>query len=176
MTAASVTNNGIFQADSGASLRVTGLLTNWNGIALTGGTYAALNGTIAFAGANIIDNAATIVLSGANGAITDTNGNDGLRALVANLAAGSLTVTGGRTLTTQGVFSNAGQLAIGPGGTVDVAGAFSETPSAALEFILGETTPLLASTLTVGGELTLGGTLNVSLQNGFTLAPARRSR
>jgi hypothetical protein len=74
-------------------------------------------------------------------------------------------------LTTPGAFSNAGQLAIGPGGTVDGDGAFSQPPSTALDFILGETTPLLARTLMVGGEFTLGGTLDVSLSNGFTLAP-----
>jgi len=167
LTPISLTNYGTLRADSGSVLSVVGPLTNWNGATLTGGTFAALNGTIAFTGAHVIDNAATIVLSGANSALRDTSGNDGLRGLAANLAGGSLTVTEGRTLTTPGAFSNGGQLVIGPGGTVDVGGGFTQTASAALDFVLGESSP---STLIVDGGVTLGGSLDVSLANGFSLA------
>lgn len=167
----SMTNNGTLQADSGAKLTATGQLTNWDGAGtLTGGTYAALNGTIAFTGANIVHNAASIVLSGASGTIQDTNGNDAMRGLAANMATGSLTVTGGRTLTTSGGFSNAGVLQIGPGGTVGVTGPFSQMASGSLDFVLGESGQQLASTLDANGGMMLAGTLAVSLASGFSLS------
>jgi filamentous hemagglutinin len=170
VAATSVTNNGTFQADSGSKLLVTGQVTNVSGSTLNGGTYAALNGTIALAGADVVNNAATIVLSGAGSRLTDTAGNDALRSLAANLAGGSLTVSGGRTVTTPDGFSNAGVLGFGPGGVVDVTGGFTQATSGTLDFVLGGTTPSLASTLDVGGSVTLGGALTVSLATGFSLA------
>jgi hypothetical protein len=66
---------------------------------LTGGTYL-VSGTLQFTGANIVTNAATVVLNGPAAAILNSStGTDSLAHFTTNAAGGSFTVQNGGTLT-----------------------------------------------------------------------------
>ncbi|MGO9274277.1 MAG: beta strand repeat-containing protein, partial [Terriglobia bacterium] len=145
-----LTNNGTMEATAGGTLQVTAntSLTNFSGNTLTGGTFI-VNGTGAAStmmlsvgngkGGEIVNNAANIVLDGANANVSfvDGNGKQLLSALAANTTASSgLMVENGYTFTTSGNFSNAGTVTAGNGGT----------------FVLG------GATLTSTGTLSLSGT------------------
>jgi hypothetical protein len=154
------------EADSG-TLSLTGAFSNFAGSTLTGGTYV-IAGTFQFPGANIVTNAATIVLTGASSGIIDQASADGLRNFAANAAAGSFTLQGGRNFTTAGDFTNTGNLTLGPGSTFRVTGNYTQDPTGTLEVQLGD---IPASgqfgQLVVANQATLNGTLQVDLVNGY---------
>ena len=116
-----LTNNGTLRADSGTALTLSApVLTNFSGNTLTGGTYYA-NGTIELdslgsTGAEIVNNAANIILNAANGgvaSIVDAAGLDALTGLTTN--SGSLTLLNGRTLEVSahgGPFQNSGTVLV----------------------------------------------------------------
>jgi len=108
----SQTAGGIIDVQDGV-LTLTSL-TNFSGTTLTGGTYQT-TGTLRFGNADIVDNAANIILDGPASAIEDTLGANALTDLVANAAGGAIQIKNGRNLTLSGNFSNAGQVTIGPG-------------------------------------------------------------
>jgi hypothetical protein len=123
----SVTNNGIMQADSGSVLHLESTngttFTNFSGDTLTGGTYNAYNGTIQIdqlgtTGGEIVNNAATILLSGTNSFISDQNNLDALTALASN--SGSFSILNGRDINTPGEFTNSGTVDIGSTSSFDV--------------------------------------------------------
>ena len=129
------TNSGTFQASSGSTLLVNGMLTNYkpSTSTLTGGTYNAYSGAIELSQANataitpavITTNAATILLDGATAKIADGSGNNILQGfLTTNAATGMLTIQNGANLTvgaTSG-FTNNGSLNIGSTSTLTVGG------------------------------------------------------
>jgi hypothetical protein len=118
-TSVSVTNQGTIQADVAGGAILVGNATNYAGGTLTGGTWAAINGSLELLGANITTNAANIILDGAASKIYSDLGNtDALTGLTANAAGGSLTVRNGRTLTLTGQLTNDGDLTVGTGGTL----------------------------------------------------------
>jgi hypothetical protein len=98
-----------------------------------------------------------------------------------DLQGGTLTATGladlqGGLLSGSGAVSanvnNAAQ--VGPGdspGTISINGNYTQTSSGALNLELGGTSSGQFDRLVVSGAATLGGTLNVSLINGFLPAP-----
>ena len=77
-------------------------------------------------------------------------------------------LTGGADLTTTGGFSNSGNLTVGAGSTLKVAGNFTQTAAGTLDVQLGGT-PASGQfgQLVATGSAALGGDLNVSLVNGF---------
>ncbi len=89
-------------------------LTNLSGTTLTGGTYD-VTGTLQFTGANIVDNAANIILDGAASAIQNTSGVNALSNFATNTSSGQFQIKNGRTFARSGSFSNAGLVTIGPG-------------------------------------------------------------
>src|SRR5579871_3649831 len=98
------TNNNIVSVAAGATVNINSPnFTNFNGSTLTGGTYL-VTGTLRFNGANIVNNAANLVLDGPSSQII--NNNNGLTGIdsqfASNTAAGSFTLKNGRTLTTPG--------------------------------------------------------------------------
>jgi hypothetical protein len=114
-------------------------------------------------GANIVTNAATVVLDGSASAILDDLGHNALAGFAANTGSGNFTVQNGRSLSSSAAFSNAGSVTIGAGGTFTVTGAWTQTA--------GSTT-LAGGTLTAsglvdiqGGVLSGAGTINGNVRN-----------
>src|SRR5204863_12936 len=87
------TNTGTIQAQAGI-LSIT-TLTNFAGSTLTGGTYDVA-ATLRFPDADIVTNAASIILDGPASAIQSTAGADALNNFAANSATGSFQIKNGR--------------------------------------------------------------------------------
>jgi hypothetical protein len=134
----SVTNNGTFQVNAGSELLLSNVtFTNFAGHTLTGGTYdvygtLANPGTLQIdplgsTGGEIVNNAATILLSGPNSNVVDNLGLNALSNFSNNEAAGSFTIQDGRDFTSSPTanFSNAGIVNIGSGSTFTTGGVNS---------------------------------------------------
>jgi hypothetical protein len=173
-TAANFSNAGSLAVSAGSTFRVAGNLTNFSGTTLTGGTYV-IAGTFQFTGANLVTNAATLVLDGSAARILDQSGTNALANLAANASAGSLTIQNGYTLTTAADFSNAGNLAAGSGSTFTVTGGYTQT---------GGGTTLSGGTLAASGLVdiqagVLGGAGSVAANvrnNGLVIRAAQGPR
>lgn len=126
-TAGNFTNNGTLAPGVGTKFVVNGNLSNFSGTTLTGGTYN-VGGTLQFNNANIVNNAANIILTGASSKIINQTQVDALANFANNTAAGSFTLTT-RSLTTAGSFSNAGTVNVAKGGvlTVGTNGSYTQT-------------------------------------------------
>src|SRR5262249_36114851 len=104
--------------------------TNFAGTTLTGGTYNVA-GTLQFAGANIVTNAANITLTGAASKILNsTNSANALANFATNASTGRFSLQGARAFTTIGNFSNAGALTIGAGSLFALGGVGNFTQTA----------------------------------------------
>jgi len=132
-SSAGFTNNGTVQANTVSTLDITGgPFTNFNSTTntLTGGTYNVNGGTLQFDNANIVTNAANIILTGAASQIvSNTNANALATSPPTPRAARSRWA--GRSFTTSGPggnFTNNGTLAIGAGDTFQVSGSLSNSP------------------------------------------------
>ena len=133
----SLTNTGIFQVNAGSTMNVNNGLNNYSSNTLTGGTYkvygtAGNAGNMRLANANIVTNAATILLDGPNSnLLRDDTGMNALANFATNAAAGNFTMQNGRNFNTAGAFSNAGVVQVGniPGdtSTFTTNGAFNNT-------------------------------------------------
>ena len=131
----SLTNNGVLQANAGATLGVSANLTNLTisgGIDLAGGTYVMNNGTIQLStlgtgGGEISANQATIILNGPNAQLTDAGGSGALADFVTNYG-GSLIVEGGNnfSVTPYQNFNNYGLLVVGVGSNFIMHGPFAQ--------------------------------------------------
>src|SRR5208282_4119308 len=110
------TNNGTLSvvAVSLKKVNLSHTLTNFSGTTLTGGTYK-ITGTLQFAGANIVTNAANISLTGANSKIVNQSNVNALTNFATNNAGASFTLGAGRSFTTAGNFTNDGSLVVGAG-------------------------------------------------------------
>jgi len=152
-TVGNFSDKGTLSVGAGSTFAVapTFKLTNFSTgtDTLTGGTYD-VTGLLKFAGANIVTNAAKIMLTGAAAEIENstTTGN-GLANFATNAATGSLTLAGAANLTTPGGVSNAGKVTIGSGSTFTAGGAGVYTQTA------GTTTD--GGTLAASGGVTLSG-------------------
>src|SRR5262249_8808764 len=81
-----------------------------------------------FTGADIHTNAATIVLDGPASQIVNwQSGANALANFAANAAEGAFTIQSGRSVTTAGAFSNAGNVTVGAGSTFTAAGGYTQT-------------------------------------------------
>jgi hypothetical protein len=126
-----LSNAGKLTVGSGGSIIMTGPFSNFSGTTLTGGTYL-VTGTLQFPNANIVTNAATVVLSGTGSRIIDQTALNGLRNLAANTTKGSLTLQSGRILAVPGTFSNAGKVLIsGTQSAFGVGSSYTQTGTAA---------------------------------------------
>jgi fibronectin-binding autotransporter adhesin len=157
-TGGSFTNNGTLTVGSTSSKFIVNLadgLTNFNSgtNTLTGGTYN-LTGVLQFAGANIVNNAASITLTGTSSAIQNTSGGNGLMNFANNTSTGSFTLAGNRTFTTVGAFTNAGAMIINKGSTFTVLTGTGNNYSQS------------GGSTTVDGTLTVGATDAVNITGG----------
>src|SRR5229473_3081560 len=124
--AAGFSNPGTLIVNNGSLMNITGPFSNFSGTTLTGGTYM-VSGTLQFNGANIVNDAAKITLTGAPSAIIDQAANDGLRNFAAITSKGSLTLHSKKALVTPGDFSNAGKLTVATGTKFTTGGAYTQT-------------------------------------------------
>ena len=92
-----------------------GPFNNFSGTTLTGGIYK-VSGTLGFAGANIVTNAASITLTGTTAEILNTTSStNGLMNLATNASGSTFGLAGGAKFTTVGNFTNNGTLNVGAG-------------------------------------------------------------
>ncbi len=158
----SLTNTGTIEADSGTLSLAPTTFAQISGGSLTGGTWNALNGaTLEFpSGTSITGNAASIAIGGSDATIAALSG--------LTTSSGSLSLTGGAGLTTSGDFSNSGSLTVGAGSTLSIGGNFNQTSAGSLALQIGGT-PASGQfgQVVATGTAALGGSLGVSLVNGF---------
>jgi hypothetical protein len=166
-TGGSFTNNGTLTVGSSTSKFIVNLadnLTNFNSgtNTLTGGTYN-VTGVLQFAGANIVNNAASITLTGTTSAIENSTAGNGLANFANNTSTGSFTLAGNRTFTTVGAFTNEGVMDITKGSTFTVTGACNNyTQSAGSTTVDGTLTVNAASTVNITGGNLFGATGNIN--------------
>ncbi len=92
-----------------------GPFNNFSGTTLTGGIYK-VSGTLGFAGANIVTNAASITLTGTTAEILNTTSStNGLTNLATNASGSTFALAGGAKFNTFGNFTNNGTLNVGSG-------------------------------------------------------------
>jgi hypothetical protein len=163
--AGDLTVNGslaVFDAGLDSSFTISGSLKNFDPATrtLTGGTFSAqrFSGTPAtkvilrFTGADIVNNASSISLTGPASQILDQNGNDGLRNFAHNLASGVIFFTD-HNFTSAGTFTNEGRITIN-----------SQNQPTTFNFIGGLTNFDAATrTLTGGTFLLFGSPFNSSM-------------
>ena len=171
-----LTNTGTLRAAAGSTLTVTDSLTNFSGTTLSGGTYevygtASQPGTMRLANANIVTNAATILLDGPNSnLLRHDTGTNSLTNFAANAAAGSFTIQNGRDFATAGLLINAGNVTVGPASTLTVGSGANFLQTAGVTAVNGTLAASLADIQ--GGILKGGGTVSGNVVNqGGTVAP-----
>jgi hypothetical protein len=157
-----VDNDGALEVLAG-TLAARGLLNySFEDDSLSGGSYVLRNSVLEVRGP-IETSAARIVLDGA-GAQMNTAGfggpvQDALASLERNTAAGVLELAGGRSLTVDGGFVNAGVIGLGAGSTF-AASEFRQTAGAVLRTAVASASSF--GRLDAGGHATLAGRLDVS--------------
>jgi hypothetical protein len=158
-----LTNDGKLTVSSGSTLTVTGHLTNFNGSTdtLASGTYT-VGGTLEFTGADIVNNAANLTISGPSAKILNGTAN-GLADFANN--TGSFTVTADGNFTTGvGNFTNSNKVTVTAGSSMTVGGGYAYSQSAGTTTIDGTLTASSGINVT-GGTIEGAGTLsgNVSV-------------
>ena len=156
-----VNNTGTVEVVSG-TLSLIRDIAQVSGSTLTGGTWTVHDGaTLDLSSAPpLTANQGTVTLDGPGSSFPAIN------SLASN--AGSFHLLGGRSFTTTGDLSNTGTLNVGPGSTLTVNGAYTQAASGTLEMqVGGPPSGGQFGQLAVTGQATLGGTLDVTLANGF---------
>jgi hypothetical protein len=116
-TTSNFTNNGTLDVGTSAKFIVNlgDSLTNFSGTTLTGGAYN-VTGTLEFAGANIVNNDASITLTGTKALIENsTNSANALAGFNNNEAGATFGLASAAKFTTSGNFTNSGTLNVGTG-------------------------------------------------------------
>ncbi|HZW05317.1 MAG TPA: hypothetical protein VFF58_00275 [Candidatus Nitrosotalea sp.] len=122
------TNLGTLQVKKGSTMQIQNpSFTNFSGTTLTGGTYNVA-GTLEFPGANIVTNAANILLTSSMAKILNSNNNaNALANFASNATGSSFSMLGRATLTIPSSFNNAGNLTVAKGSKITAGGAFTQT-------------------------------------------------
>ena len=123
-------NSSTLMVNKGSLMNINQAFNNFAGTTLAGGTYT-VSGTLQFTGANIVNDAAHITLTGTTSAIVDQAANDGLRNFAAITKKGSLALHSGKIMTTPADLSNAGRLTVGAGTNLKVTGGYTQTAGTA---------------------------------------------
>ena len=164
------------QIDSGSSGTINalaGFTTN-----AAGGSFTIQNGA-SFTSGQAFTNAGTVTINsgsafipGGTGVYTQTGGTTILSSGTLGTSGNQVDIQGG-TLSGPGTvnanLTNAGEVDLGSSpGLLDVTGNYTQTPAGTLALkVGGATAGTLFDQVNVTGTAALGGTLNVSLENGF---------
>ncbi len=125
-----LTNTGKLIVNKGSTLNIAGPFNNLFGTTLMGGSYL-VTGTLELLNADIVNNAASITLTGTAAQILNSSTNtSALAKLVANTTLGSLSLVSGQILATATNFSNAGKTTIGIGSGFSVGGSYTQSAGA----------------------------------------------
>jgi YD repeat-containing protein len=169
LTGGAFTNQGTISATGGGTLTAQGD-TNFAVGTLTGGTWqAAGNSTLRLLGANLVSNAANLLLDGPSAHLfSDTGATSALANLAGNAATGRLAICNGYNLAAPSAFSNQGSMTIGPGSTLTAAGSFATDGATVVDGSL-----VAGSTVTTSATGTLGGvgTVTGNVVNDGTVSP-----
>ncbi|HEX2058444.1 MAG TPA: hypothetical protein VHI71_08750, partial [Actinomycetota bacterium] len=132
---------------------------------LAEGTYE-LKGRLALANADVLTNAARILLDGTAAAFTDLSGSNALRNLNRNTAAGRIELRNGAALGTTGPVTNLGKITVGPSSTLTTAGRYLQTAGATvLDAATSKIVPTGAAVELRKGSLRGTGTVQGDLRN-----------
>jgi hypothetical protein len=160
-SSAGFSNQGKLEIDDGDTIDITGpsdSFLNFNATTgtLTGGSYTITDGTLQFGDANIVTNAANIILSGTQSMILNQTAGNGLANFAVNAASGAFELAGDRNLSISGSFSNAGKLIILKGSTFSLGGTnlYAQT----------------AGSTSVSGTLDVGSAGDINLSGGSIFA------
>ena len=166
VSAGTLNNNGTIASDGGGSIIVQSF-SNFAAGVLTGGTWEAANAsTLYLLGANVVANAATLILDGATSHFySDSIATNALAGYNSNLSTGRFTVQNNAKYTPpSGTFSNAGAVVVG---ALDAFAATQYVQTGG-STTLQKGTLGSASSATIniqGGTLSGPGTVNGSLTN-----------
>ncbi|MBI3344269.1 MAG: choice-of-anchor D domain-containing protein [Gammaproteobacteria bacterium] len=172
-----LTNSGTLRAANGGTLTVSPAVafTNLSGTTLTGGAYEVIAGggtsNLRLPNANIVTNAATILLDGANSNLLNNNtSGDALASLATNATTttpGNFTIQNGRNFTTASAFINnaLGVVTVGNSSTFNSTGAFTNSGTLAMR---GGTFDAPASLIN-SGVVNGSGIVNPNIQNTGTV-------
>jgi fibronectin-binding autotransporter adhesin len=158
------TGGGTFQSD--AALTLSGAIGGVGGFSKTGGAALTLTGTNAYAGPTTVT-AGALYVDGDNSAATGPT-SVGLGATLGGKGA-----IGGNVVVADGATLSPGS-ADGTPGTLAIAGDLSLSGGSILNYSFGQANVAggaLNDLTTVGGNLVLDGTLNVSVSAGGTFGP-----
>ena len=163
-TAVTLTNTGTVDVQSGTLNLLAG--TSGGSMSLSTGTTLDFSGGFTLTSASSITGWGSIVFSGGT---TQIGGS--LTATSATISSGAA-ISGSATITA--AVTNNGTIHVGgPGaaGTLTIAGNFTQSSTGVLNMEIGGLTAgSQYDRLAISGTATLGGTLNVTLINGFTPA------
>jgi RHS repeat-associated protein len=154
-------NTGTVEVQSG-SMTISSTVSQVSGKVLTGGNWVVLaNSTLTLSVAGTITTSQADVTLGGGGA-TFTN----LSGLAEN--DGTLSFLNGATFKTAADLLNTGVLTVGAGSVLTISGSFTQAGSGGLGFQVGGSPASgLFGQMNSTGAAALGGTLDVSLVNGF---------
>jgi RHS repeat-associated protein len=163
------TNSGTIQAMNGEATHRAQVLfrtnpANYVNGTLNGGTWQAFaNSSIQFNNAGITADGANLVLDGTNAQLLRDDGHTSALAPLRAIAAGSLTLRHGSTLTTSGDLENDGTLVLG--NTLTVNGNYTQGPNARLTIEIAGAPDSGAFGRLVGGTFRVDGILQSTLAN-----------
>ncbi len=170
-------NGGTVEALFG-TVNIADTFTNFNSgtKTLTGGSYV-VQGTLRFNNADVVTNAAGIVLDGSASQILDNTspGANALRNFVTNSAGGSFTIRNGRPFTSPSAFTNAGAMTVGSTSTFSITtGDYIQTDGSTKLSTLTSTLAANAAGAKVdiqGGHLSGIGIVQPALRNAGEVRP-----
>ena len=150
-----LSNSGTVEVES-STLYESGTFSNFSGTTLTGGTYfVSGTGQFEFAGANIVTNAATIVLDGTSSEIVNTSNGNALVGFTRTRRRASSRSRMAGASPRPVALSNAGGITVSGWSTLTISGAFTQSGGSTI--LAGGTLTSTSSTVTLTGGL-LGGT------------------
>ncbi|MCX6880045.1 MAG: hypothetical protein NTW21_40520 [Verrucomicrobia bacterium] len=172
--AGTITNQGRFRAVNGGVLTqpTAGAFTNFSAGVLTGGSYEVGAGSaFRFNAANIVTNAASIILDGVGSAITNTSNINALANFATNQSGASFTLKNNRDLALTAAFTNNGVLSLGKDCEFTVSNSFTSGPGAELSTTIAAAPVPGVAQLTATNSLVVAGLLVVNFEvSGFTPA------
>jgi hypothetical protein len=148
---------------SGA-IKIIGKFGNYNSVTntLTGGTYM-IDGIFQFDNANLVTNAAKLILTG-NGQILNQNGGNGLLNFSNNTSTGTFELSGGQSFESGATFNNEGAVIVSRGSVFTIGGTstnYNQSGATAVTTVDGVlTVPAGGLTNITGGTLQASGEFN----------------
>lgn len=155
---------GTFLPQAGTTLTLSGAASGAGGLAKTGAGTLILAATNSYAGATDV-NAGTLLVNG------DQSAAMGLTSVASGATLGGTGTIGGEVAIADGATLAAGSNGIG---TLTINGGLSLSGGSVLDFEFGEANVAggsLNDLVNVGGDLTLDGTINVSVPSGGSFGP-----